>query len=156
MKIAYRNDTLEQVLTGIKAVTSLVIVAAFALLFGFYEPPLPRSLLIGVLSAALTIFVVGKTVRLFNAESKREYLLANWYEIPMLIVLAVVVSGAGRWFGRADPGRLRHEAIAIYLVFDVTIKFFMTSVHLAAAGRNPTRTWVGGFIAAASNSSAAR
>lgn len=146
MKIAYRNDTLEQVLTGIKAVTSLVIVAAFALLFGFYEPPLPNSLLIGVLSAALTVFVVGKTVRLFNAESKREYLLANWYEIPMLIALAVAVLGAGRWFGRADPGRLRHDAIAIYLVIDVTIKFFMGAVRLAAGGREPTRVLVACFV----------
>jgi len=146
MKIAYRNEPLEQVLTGVKAVTSLVIVASFALLFGFYEPPLPASFLVGVLIVALVIFVVGKTIRLFNAESLREYLLANWYEIPMLVALAVTVVGAGRWFGRTDPNRLQHWAVAIYLIIDVTIKFFMGCVRLAAGGRNPMRVLVAIFI----------
>jgi trk system potassium uptake protein TrkH len=146
MKIAYRNDTLEQVLTGVKAVTSLVIVASFALLFGFYEPPLPAPFLVGVLIATLVVFLVGKTVRLFNAESRREYLLANWYEIPMLVALAVAVVGAGRWFGRTDPSRLQHWAVAVYLIIDVTIKFFMGSVRLAAGGKDPTRVLVASFI----------
>ncbi len=146
MKIAYRNDKLEQVLTGVKGVTSLVIVVSFALLFGFYESPLPAPFLVGVLIAALVVFVVGKTVRLFNAESLREYLLANWYEIPLLLGLAVAVAGAGRWFGRTDPGRLQHWAVALYLIIDVTIKFFMGSVRLAAGGKDPTRVLVASFI----------
>ncbi len=146
MKIAYRNDTLEQVLTGVKGVTSLVIVASFSLLFGFYEPPLPVPLLVGVLFVALVIFVVGKTIRLFNAKSLREYLLANWYEIPMLVALAVVVVGAERWFGRTDPSGLRQWAVALYLIIDVTIKFFMGSVRLAAGGKDPTRVLVASFI----------
>src|SRR3990172_7840292 len=139
MKIAYRNDTLERVLTGIKAVTSLIIVASFALLFGFYEPPLPSPFLVGVLIVALAIFISGKIVRLLNAESKREYLLANWYEIPMLVALGIAVLGAGRWFDRTDPGRLQHWAVALYLIIDVTIKFFMGCVRLAATGRDPMR-----------------
>jgi trk system potassium uptake protein TrkH len=146
MKIAYKNRTLEQVLTGVKAATSLVIVASFALLFGFYEPPLPASFLAGVLITAFVIFVVGKTIRLFNAESLREYLLANWYEIPLLVALAVTVLGAGHWFGSAHPARLRHWAVALYLIIDVTIKFFMGCVRLAAGGRNPMRVLVAIFI----------
>jgi trk system potassium uptake protein TrkH len=146
MKIAYRNDTLERVLTGIKVVTSLVIAASFALLFGFYRSPLPAPLLVGVLIAALVVFVTGKIIRLFNAESKREYLLANWYEIPMLVALGIAVFGAGRWFGATDPGRLRHWAIALYLIIDVTIKFFMGCVRLAATGRDPMRVLVLIFI----------
>jgi trk system potassium uptake protein TrkH len=146
MKIAYRNDTLEQVVTGVKMVTSLIIVVSFAFLFGFYESPLPASFLVGVLIAALVIFVVGKTVRLFNAQSLREYLFANWYEIPMLVGLAVAVLGTGHWFGHADPARMRHWAVAIYLIIDVTIKFFMGSVRLAAGGKDPTRVLVASFI----------
>ena len=146
MKIAYRNEKLEQALTGVKGVTSLVIVASFAFLFGFYEPPLPAPFLVGVLIVALVIFVVGKTVRLFNAESLREYLFANWYEIPMLVALAVAMIGAGRWFGRTDPSGLQHWAVAIYLIIDVTIKFFMGSVRLAASGKDPTRVLVASFI----------
>jgi len=77
MKIAYKNSTLEQVLTGVKGFTSVTIVASFALRFGFYEPPLPGPFLVGILIAALAIFLGGKTVRLLNAQSKREYLVAN-------------------------------------------------------------------------------
>jgi trk system potassium uptake protein TrkH len=146
MKIAYKNSTLEQVLTVVKAVTSLIIVASFALLFGFYEPPLPAPLLVGVLIATLVIFLTGKVIRLLNAESKREYLLANWFEIPMLVALGVVIVGAGRWFGRTEPGRIQLWAIALYLVIDVTIKFFMQSVRLAATGKDPTRVLVASFI----------
>lgn len=146
MKIAYKNRTLEQVLTGIKAGASVTIVVSFALRFGFYEPPLPIRLLVGVLIGMLFIFVGGKLIRLFNAESKREYLVANWYEIPMLIALAVVLVGAGRWFGRAEPGQIQDWAIALYLIIDVTIKFFMLCVRLAATGKDPTRVLVATFI----------
>jgi len=146
MKIAYRNRTLEQVLAGVKGVTSILVVVSFALLFGFYRPPLPVSFLMGFLVVALLVFLAGKIVRLLNAESKREYLLAYWYEIPLLILLATALLGAGRWSDHTDPARVRHWAVALYLITDVTIKFFMTSVHLAAAGRSPARTWIAGFL----------
>jgi trk system potassium uptake protein TrkH len=146
MKIACKNDTKERVLMGSQAVASLIIVVSFALRFGFYEPLLATRFLIGILVAMLIIMVAGKTLRLLNAVSKREYIVANWYEIPMLVALALVVVGAGRWFGHTDPIRVRHWAVGLYLIIDVTIKFFMMSVHLAAAGRSPTRTWVAGFV----------
>ncbi len=146
MQIAYKNDALEQVLAGVKAVASLIIVASFALLFGFYEPPLPPQILVGILIGMLGIFLAGKLVRLLNAASKREYLFANWYEIPMLIALGVVLVGCGRWFAQTDPGRVQHGVIAIYLIVDVTIKFFMLCIRLAATGRNPTRVLAASFI----------
>ncbi len=146
MKIAYKNSTLERVLTGVKGATSIAIVVAFALRFGFYEPPLPVGILVGVLIGTFFIFVAGKLIRLFNAESKREYLVANWYEIPMLIALIVALVGAGRWFGRTEPGQIQHWAIALYLIIDVTIKFFMLCVRLAATGKDPTRVLVASFI----------
>jgi trk system potassium uptake protein TrkH len=62
------------------------------------------------------------------------------------VALAIAVLGAGRWFGRADPVRVRHWAVGLYLIVDVTTKSFMMSVRLAAAGRSPTRIWVAGFV----------
>ncbi len=147
MKIAYKNSSLERWLTGIKGVASVTIVVCFGLRFGFYEPPLPIRFLVGVLTVMLLIFVGGKLIRLFNAESKREYLVANWYEIPMLTALIVTLVGAGRWFGQSQPpGQIQHWAIALYLIVDVTIKFFMVCVRLAATGKDPSRVLVATFI----------
>jgi trk system potassium uptake protein TrkH len=146
MKIAYRNKGLEQVLIGIEAVASVITVASFVLLLGFYRPPVSIGILEGVLAAVLTIFIVAKVVRFINAESRRECLAASWYEIPMLIALAVALAGAGRWFGLDEPARVRHGAVAIFLLVDVTIQFFMFTVRLAATGRNPTRILIASFI----------
>lgn len=146
MKLAGKNNTTERVVIGVQAVVSLVIVASFALRFGFHRPLVANHLIIAILVATLITLVGCKTVRLFNARSKREYLLTNWYEIPMLVALAVIVVGAGRWFGQSDPVRVRHWAIGLYLVVDVTTKFFTTSVRLVAAGRSPTRTLVAIFV----------
>ena len=55
----------------------------------------------------LIVFLAGKVVRFVNATVKREYLLANWFEFPLLIALAVTLLSAKVWFGDADPGRVR-------------------------------------------------
>jgi len=146
MKIAYRNNALEEVLAGVRAVASLIAVASFALLFGFYEPPVRESIVFGVQTVVFFIFLGSSIIRLFNAESKREYLYVNWYDIPALVALATVVIGAERWFGEIEPYRVRHLAVAVYLMFEVTIKFFLLSVRLAATGRNPSRTLVASFL----------
>ena len=91
MKTTYRNNTLEGVLAGVRGVTSIIALASFALLFGFYEPPIPERIVFGVQTAVLIVFVGISITRLFNAESRREYLYANWYDLPALLVL-------GMWF----------------------------------------------------------
>ena len=146
MKVTYKNNNLERTLAAVKAVTSLVVVASFILLFGFYEPPVPVHIVVTVQVGMLFVFLAGKVIRLLNARSKAEYVYANWYEIPMLLALAVVVFGSSRWFGQIEPGRVRHLAVGIYLIFEVTIKTFMTSISLAATGRNPTKTLVASFV----------
>lgn len=146
MNIAYRNNALEEVSAGVRAVASLVAVASFALLFGFYEPLVRESIVFSVQTLVFFVFLGVSIVRLLNAESKREYLYVNWYDIPALVVLAAVVIGAERWFGEVEPYRVRHLAVAVYLMFEVTIKFFLLSVRLAATGRNPSRTLVASFI----------
>jgi trk system potassium uptake protein TrkH len=62
------------------------------------------------------------------------------------VALAAAVVGAEQWFPDVDPYRVRHLAVAVYLMFEVTIKFFLLSVRLAATGRNPSRTLVGSFV----------
>ena len=146
MQIIYRNNTLENVLAAVRAVTSLIAVASFALLFGFYEPPIRESIVFTVQTVVFFTFLGISILRLLNAESKREYLYVNWYDIPALVALAAVVIGAEHWFGNVEPYRVRHMAVAVYLMFEVTIKFFLLSVRLAATGRNPSRTLVASFI----------
>jgi hypothetical protein len=146
MKIAYRNQTLEEVLAGLRGVMALIAVASFALLFGFYEPPIRESIVFSVQTVVFLTFLGTSIVRLINAESKREYLYVNWYDVPALLALAAVVLGARQWFGDVEPYRVRHMAVAVYLMFEVTIKFFLLSVRLAASGRNPSRTLVVSFV----------
>lgn len=146
MQITYKYNTLETVLAGVRGVTSLIAVASFALLFGFYEPLVPESIVFTVQTVVFFTFLGTSVIRLFNAESKREYLYVNWYDIPALVALAAAVIGAEQWFGEAEPYRVRHLAVAVYLMFEVTIKFFLLSVRLAATGRNPSRTLVASFV----------
>lgn len=146
MQITYRYNTLETAMAGVRGVTSLIAVVSFALLFGFYEPPVPESIVFTVQTVVFFVFLGTSIVRLFNAESKREYLYVNWYDIPALVALASAVIFAKQWFGEAELYRVRHLAVAVYLMFEVTIKFFLLSVRLAATGHNPSRTLVVSFV----------
>lgn len=146
MKVAYKNKLLEQVVTGVRAAVSLVAVASFALLFGFYEPPMPEPIVFRVQTAVFLVFLASKLVRLFNARSVREYLYVNWYDIPALLLLGVVMLGGAQWFGEVEPHRVQHLAIAVYLIFEVTSKFFLMLVSLAATGRNPAKILAASFV----------
>jgi trk system potassium uptake protein TrkH len=146
MQITYRYNTLETAMAGARGVMSLIAVVSFALLFGFYEPPAPESIVFTVQTVVFFVFLGTSIVRLFNAESKREYLYVNWYDIPALVALALAVIFAKQWFGEAELYRVRHLAVAVYLMFEVTIKFFLLSVRLAATGHNPSRTLVVSFV----------
>jgi trk system potassium uptake protein TrkH len=146
MKIAYKNKRLETAIIGIKAVTSAMVVASFLILFGFDEPLLPVRILFKIQIGLLFIFLAGKIIRLSNAESVKEYLIARWFEIPLLAALIVVISGSGKWFGKVEPAKIRHLAVGIYLIIEVVTKICITSVNLAASGKNPTRTLITSFL----------
>jgi len=146
MRIAYKNKTIERILTIVKTVASAVVVASFVILFGFEKPFIPLPILFGVQIAMLCIFLVGKVIRFFNAESKKEYLVANWFEIPILFALGMAVLGSGRWFSETEPDRVRHLAVGIYLIIEVIVKVCIASVRLAASGANPTKTLVASFV----------
>jgi trk system potassium uptake protein TrkH len=146
MRIAYKNNRIEKTLTVIKAITSAMVVASFVTLFGFDEPFVPLPILFNIQIGMLCIFLIGKVVRFFNAVSKKEYVVANWFEIPMLIALGIVILGSGRWFSETEPGRVRHLAVGIYLIIEVTVKVCISSVSLAASGKNPTGTLIASFV----------
>ena len=146
MRIAYENKRLARIVTSVKAVTSAFVVASFVILFGFDEPVVPVSILFNLQLGLLCVFLSGKIIRIFNAVSKKEYLVANWFELPMLAVLGIAMVGPGRWFDEVSPEQVRHWAVGIYLIIEVTVKVCMASVNLAATGRNPTKTLVASFL----------
>jgi len=146
MQMDYKSRTLERTLKVVKGVTSAMVVASFVLLFGFRRPLLPRHVLFNIQLVLLFVFLAGKVLRLLNAESARQYIYANWFEIPMLIALAFAVTGARRWFPQFSPVTVRHFSVGIYLIIEVVIKICIASVGMAASGKNPTRTLIASFV----------
>jgi len=148
MQIIYKNKPLERVLIGANALTAAVVVASFVMLFGFDEPLIRAWILYTVQVALLCAFVAEKVIRMFNAVSKAEFWRANWFEIPLLLMLGFTVIGAGRWFAptKAESTEVRHFAVGLYLVVQVIAKLCKTSVDLAASGKSPTRTLIASFL----------
>jgi len=149
MRIDYKNKRLERVLIGVNALASAMVAASFVMLFGgFKEPLLPEVILYTIQVVLLCIFVVEKIIRLSNAVSKADFWRANWFEIPLLLLLGVVVVGTGRWFAptTAEAAVIRHFAVSIYLVLQVVAKLCRTSVNLAASGKSPTQTLIASFL----------
>jgi trk system potassium uptake protein TrkH len=146
MQIRYKNILLEKVLIGINALTAAGVTASFVVLFGFDKPLLPARFLYAAQVALLSIFIVEKIIRVINAVSIREFLRGNWFEIPLLLVLAIAVVGAGRWFYKDEPEFVRHFAVGIYLILQVVTKLCRTSVNMAASGKSPTRTLIASFL----------
>ena len=97
MRIEYKNKRMERVLIGVNALTSAMVAASFVILFGgFKEPLLPNFVLYSLQVVLLCIFVVEKIIRLSNSVSKVDFWRANWFEIPLLLMLGVSVLGTGR------------------------------------------------------------
>ena len=146
MKLLYRNKRLEKVLIGINVLTAAAVAMSFVMLFGFDTLLLPAKILYAVQIVLLCVFIAEKIVRLFNAASKAEFFRTNWFEIPLLLAMAIAVLGAGRWFGEVDSAAVRRVAVGFYLVLQVVIKVCRTVVNLAASGRSPTRTLIVSFL----------
>ena len=148
MQVTCKNNRLEGALVASNALAGALVVASLVLLFGFDEPLLPAWVLFTVQVVVLCAFVAEKIIRLFNAISKAEFWRANWFEVPLLLGLAVAAFGSGYWFvpDSAEAGVVRHFAVGFYLVLQVVAKLGRTSVNLAASGKNPTRTLVASFL----------
>jgi len=148
MQTHYKDNSLERVLIGVNALAAGVVVASFVLLFGFDQPLLPAWILYTAQVILLCVFVAEKIVRLFNSAVKAEFWRANWYEIPLLLALAIAVLSAGRRYSPdgKEAAIVRHFAVGVYLVVQVVAKLCRTSVNLAASGKNPTQTLIASFL----------
>ncbi len=148
MQIIYKNKSLERILIGANALAAAVVVASFVLLFGFHEPLLRAWILYTIQVALLCVLIADKIIRMFNAVSKAEFWWANWFEIPLLLLLGFTVLGAGRWFAptKAESAEVRHFAVGLYLIVQVVAKLCKTSVNMAASGKNPTQTLIASFL----------
>ena len=146
MKIYYKNKNAEKLLIGLNALISAAVAASFVLLYGFDKLLLPINVLYGVQVFALCFFVAEKPLRGLNAVSVRDFLIANWFEIPLLVALVVTTIGAGRWFAKANLDQVRLVAIDVYLVIEVISKVCRSCVNLAATGKNPTQTLIASFL----------
>jgi len=149
MKVHYKNKRLEMILVGVNAFAAAIVTGSFVCLFGFDKPLLPEGILYTVQIAMLCVFIAEKIIRLFNAFSKAEFCRANWFEVPFLLALVIVVFGVHfqlGWFGRFEPTAVQHFAIGIYLVLQVVAKLCRTSVNLAASGKNPTMALIVSFL----------
>jgi len=146
MRISYRNNLLEKVLVAVNLLAGLLVIASFVCMFGFRRRLLPLGFLFSAQLVLLFVFVTEKVIRFFNAYSRREYLKTNWFEIPLLLALAVVVVRAKHWFEPAAAPTVLHYAVGIYLVVQVVGKLCRASVNLAASGRNPTTALIVSFV----------
>ncbi|AQT67167.1 Ktr system potassium uptake protein B [Anaerohalosphaera lusitana] len=146
MKITYKNKTLEWALIALTAVTAAAVVASFVLHYGFREPMIPTRIVNIIHITALLAFLTEKILRLHNAASKREYLRANFFEVPLLVALLIAVLGAGRWFALENPNHVRTLALSIYLVCQVIAKACRGSVNVASSGKNPTIALIAIFV----------
>ena len=96
MRLQYKNNRLERILIGVNALAAAFVAATFVLLFGFYQPLLPKQELVlyAIQIFLLCVFIAEKVVRLFNAFSKLDFLGANWFEVPLLTGLVLAIFGA--------------------------------------------------------------
>jgi trk system potassium uptake protein TrkH len=146
MKIRYKNRAMETFLTFVTLLTAVVIAATFVLLYGFYEPLMSAKMLHSIQIITFLLLIAEKLFRFFNAFSKRQFLQANWFEIPLLLLLIIVIYGADTWFAAKNPGYVKTFALGVYLITQVVIKTCRSCVELAASGRNPTKTLVISFL----------
>jgi len=146
MQIAYRNVKLERAVIIANVCAAVLVIGSFVSLFGFYEPLLPASVLYTVQAVLFGYFVAEKVVRAWNAESKLDFLRFSWFDIALLLILAIVLlTQHGRSAG-TGANSLWHIAIGAYLVLQVVTKVCRTTVHLASLGTNPTRMLIASFL----------
>ncbi|MBE0537307.1 MAG: Trk family potassium uptake protein [Phycisphaerae bacterium] len=145
MKIAYKSREVERFTIGVTVLTAIVTASTFVLLYGFEEVRFfaVRTLHI-VQVAAFLAFLSEKLIRFVNSESKKEFFFANWFEIPLLLTLMVILFWAERWF--VDGGAAIMGALGVYLVVQVVIKACRNCVQFAASGGNATMALISVFV----------
>ena len=149
MRIVYKSKKTERILIGLNIFASVVVFATFVLLFGFNRFLIAPQILYALQIVTFCFFLAEKVFRFFNTVSKADFWRRNWYEIPLLFILAVVLSIAffrKSWLGSANPAMVWHMAVGLYLVLEVIVKVCRTIVNTAASGQSPTLTLIITFL----------
>lgn len=146
MRVAYNNKNLERWLVALTTIASIAVATSFVALMGFKQPLLERKVLYGIQIGAFLCFLVEKIFRFFNARNKKAYIQAIWFEIPLLVLLAIIFVGANNFSDRYDTTQVRIVSVWVYLILQVVDKVCRTIVSLAATGRNPMGTLIASFV----------
>ena len=146
MKLFCKNKQVESWVTVFNFIATASVIAIFVMLYGFDRVVLPRTVLQTAELIICFYFFTEKIVRFFNAESKRKFLRNNWFEIPLLLVLLLIVGGADRWFPLLDRDVVLLPAVTVYLILQVLSKVCLGMVEFASSGRNPTKGLIVLFV----------
>jgi hypothetical protein len=102
MKLFYKHKQVDRWVMGFNFIATAAVIAIFVILYGFDRVVLPLAVLHVAEVVLCFYFFAEKITRFFNAESKRQFLRFNWFEIPLLLVLLLIAGGADRWFPLLD------------------------------------------------------
>src|SRR4030067_581342 len=102
MQIGYKNPGLEKTLISLNVAAGVMVVATFIALFGFYEPLAQPEILYAIQGGLLGFFFVEKIIRAINAVSLWEFWRANWFEIPLALLLGLAFLAAEGWFDNIE------------------------------------------------------
>ncbi|MFZ9032402.1 MAG: TrkH family potassium uptake protein [Anaerohalosphaeraceae bacterium] len=146
MKLFYKNKQVDRWVTGFNFIATASVITIFVVLYGFERTLLPLSLLQGAELVICFYFIAEKIIRFFNAESKLAFLRANWFEIPLLLVILPIAAGVDRWFPLLDRDVVLLPAVTVYLILQVLSKVCLGMVQFASSGKNPTKGLIILFI----------
>ncbi|MHC4525828.1 MAG: hypothetical protein ACYSU8_09895, partial [Planctomycetota bacterium] len=146
MKLFYKNKQLDRWVVGFNCTATAAVIAIFVMLYGFHRVVLPLVVLQTAELLLCFYFFGEKIVRFFNAQSKRQFLRFNWFEIPLLLILLLIAGGADRWFPLLDRDVVLLPAVTVYLILQVLSKVCVGMVQFASSGRNPTKGLIILFI----------
>lgn len=146
MRISYKNNTLEKIITSVNIWAGLAVAASFIILLGFDKPLLEKKLLYSVQMAIFFVFIGEKVLRFFNTTEKKQYLRMIWFEFPLLTLLLVVLVGVRYNPQVADPERVKLISIWVYLVFQTVDKACRTIINITARSANPMQPLIISFI----------
>lgn len=145
MKIRFNNKGLEGTLIGVNAIAAIITVFTFVALFGFKKPLIDTSILYIIQILLFCFFIFEKVIRVFNAAEKKDFIKANWLQIPLLLIFIAIIFTANKFF-KDNATYTMHLAVGIYIFLQVVEKVCRTGINLAASGKNPTRALIASFV----------
>lgn len=70
---------------------AVLALTSLALEYGFYRPPLPEALLVGVQVLAVALYIVARVHALFTLTDRGPQIRATWIDLGILAVVLIIV-----------------------------------------------------------------